>query len=1404
MPRRYFNWKLAVVLLIGLVVLGVTAYGLRQWHRGRRAEHGLEAGNKAYQEHNWPEAARNFGRYLAVNHDDVDVLFKYAQAQLNIRPVRRNNIQQAVAAYRSVLRLDRDNRAAVVQLAGLYLQMAMPGEAELIVQRQLQNEPGTGDDQEPAARTSQDPELRRILAIALARQRKFTEAAEELRSIIADCSDHVPAYESLGQLVEHQPEHFSDEPEHWFDEAVKNNPSSALAYIVRGAYHLRKKQTAEGLADLEHAEELDLSDPATRLRLAVEFVNAQAFDKAENQLKAVRELEPANQMLWRTWAQLALKSQSPEQMRQVAEDGLKELSSQPWDFIQAAAELFIRAGQFSRSAECISLMREKEIAPVATAFLEGLLAERQGNLLEAVRCWRRTTELGDKSPRVRLALASALSRWGDRQSALRQLQVLVSEEPAFLDGHLALARLLAQTGNWSEATNQARAAARISPNRLDAVLLYVQARMELLARNQTDANSPMWSEIEQQLHRLDDATGGAVEVKLSQFQLAMQRHDFAGAEALLAELKKSAPSEVKIALAQVELLTAREKNDEAISVLRKTIGEFPEAIGPVQNLAILLAGQGNHQECEAAIKEAMARIDQPVVRRQLGLLLTQFYLSRQEHEKMYDFLSGLALEMPNDIPVKRQLLRCERVLNNSAEAQQLVDDIKSVEGEHGWQWRYEQARLWFPGDDFKTHYSQVISLLGQNLLENPDDQACRRLLAATYDKAGELQLAISTYREALSRSPDDLSVIIPAAAALYKAEEYEQADEILRRASQLKLNHPQLRKLQFRSYLRRGQLGLASDILEDFVIKDPNNRNLLLSLALLKMQQQELDEAGELLAKLTEQEPNSLAVASGRIRLNIERDRPEEALRICSEMVANLGNVSAYILRARTLASLGQIDKAVQDLEHAGSLEPDNVNVWAASSDFYHGIGRPAKARDSIEQALLVAPDNIEVQKRSILLFLQSGNAELARRARDILDKALQSNPADTQLRMFKARLLVAEGTAPATEEAALVLKKIVEEHPMNNQAWVLLGQISLKQGQAGKAADAALRGLANKPDDKGLLLLKARAEAERSPVLAIPTLKALRELYPDDVDVLLLLAEVYISADECGKAVELLSGQLDARKGTPDERRIAIELAVALYKNGSKAEAGERFDSLSRLAADDPAPLLAQVRVLKDDRLWSRLSERVEKWCHNHPQDTQTPITVADSIAVVNEDEARKTAEKLLGGVLARKPDYLPAMNRLATVFQVMGRSAEASTLYRRILVLQPDNIVAMNNLAWILCNEQGNYQEALELAQRGLQKAPNYADLIDTRGVIYFQLGDYDRAVQDFSRCLELYPDNFPAVAASHLHLGKALAKLGQRDRAIESLQNALAANSKVDTLSPAEIAEAQRMVKELREEQ
>ena len=97
-------------------------------------------------------------------------------------------------------------------------------------------------------------------------------------------------------------------------------------------------------------------------------------------------------------------------------------------------------------------------------------------------------------------------------------------------------------------------------------------------------------------------------------------------------------------------------------------------------------------------------------------------------------------------------------------------------------------------------------------VEAADDQASRVLMARAYERAGASKLAISTFREALNRSPDDLRVIIPAVAALYNAKEYEQAEQILTRASEQKLSHPLLSELQLQDHLRRGQLDQASGI----------------------------------------------------------------------------------------------------------------------------------------------------------------------------------------------------------------------------------------------------------------------------------------------------------------------------------------------------------------------------------------------------------------------------------------------------------------------------------------------------------------------------------------------------------------------------------------------------------------
>jgi len=1408
MPQRYFNWKLAIVLVIGFVILGSIAFGLRQWQKANRAEQGFVLGNKAYDEQRWEDAANDLGRYLQAERDDVPALLKYADALLKIRPSKRSNIQQAIGAYRAVLRADKNNYEATMQLTEIYLMMGMAGEAELIASRQLE--------------TNDDPKLRRMLALALARQRKFDEAAAQLKAVIQEHPDQILAYETLGQLIELRPEDFPDSPASWFDGAVNNNPSSALAYIVRAGFHRRSKDIAKALTDLEQAEQQDLSDPEVLLRLAEEFINADILDKAEEHLAAVQtatltdatlqssSLRSTSQGLWRIWALLALKSKSQEKMLEIAETGLKELSSQPWDFMPLATELFIRGGRLGRAADCISEMNLKDVSPVAVAFLEGLLAAERGNLFEAVKYWQQSIGLGNTSSQVRLVLASALSRLGNTQLALGHLRKLVSERPELFTGRLALAEMLAQTGNWTEAAEHAATAMRLSPENLRPVLVYLQARMQLLAvssagepiRQAQGRNEQMWQDIEKRLSALEEANNGAIEVKLMQLQLARQQGNFTDAEALVTQLKKDHPPQVWIVMAEVELLSAQGKIDEAVLLLGEMIEEFPDSVELVRYLAILLAQQGNEEKCEATVKEALIRIEQPIAHRQLGLLLARFYTQWNQKDNAYTLLDALAQKLPDDIPVKRRLLLCEQVIKDPEKAQQLVDDIKSLEGEDGWQWQYEQARVWFAADDFEARYPQIVTHLQENLLANPSDQASRMLLAASYERAGELQLAISTYREGLSRSPDDLNIIIPAVASLYKAREYDEAEQLLNRASAAKLYHPQLQQFQLQSHLRHGQLSLASDILQDLLSDDPNNQTACLSLALLNMQQEKFDEAEELLAKLKIQEPNSLTIAAAQVQLNIRQNKTTEALRLCDEIVNNLNNALAYIFSARTHASLKQTDKAIEDFEHAAAIEPNNIEVWIARSVFYNSIGRPDKAFADIQQALSLDPSNIRIQKQAISLFLVSGSRERVLQGKTILDEALQSNPDDIDFQLFKVGSLLTDGTAPAIKNAERILRKMTEDQPEISRPWVLLGEILLRQGQAGRAMDAALRGLANKPNDRTLLLLKARAEAVRSPILAIPTLKVLREVDPNNTDATLYLANVYIAVGEPEKAVNLLKSQLVSRIGTAEERRIKIALAVALHKNGDKADAQKEFDSLFRSEPNDLSLLLAQVRLLKDDQLWDQLSRKVAEWYQKHPKDSRTLMNIAKNLVTSGGSEAGETAEDIFGMILKNDPDSTEAMTELAILLYTLGRPDEAILLYQKALQLEPDNLIVINNLAWIMCEGQNKFQQALELAQRGLKIAPDFIDLIDTRGVAYYRLGEFDKAVEDFTTCIKLYPTETPASVASRFHLARAFAGLGQRDKAVEHLNQVLELDGRIGGLLTADLAEAKHLLKQLRE--
>ena len=1388
MVKRYFNWKLAIVLVIGLVIVAATAYGLRQWRRTSRAGNALEIGNKAYDEKQWQKVAENLGRYITINSNDIPALLKYAESQLNIRPLKSGNIQQATGAYRNVLRVETGNFEAAKKLAELYLRMAMPGEAELIARRALE--------------INKDAELRMILASSLASQRKFDEAYSEFKDIIESSPDYVLVYEAVSQLNRQKPDVSSQTPQDWLNLAVKNNPSSAMAYVIRANSYLMERDFENALADLAQAEKQDVTDSKVRLSLAMALINANAVDRAEEQLKALRAVDPTDQSLWQVWARLAQKSGSKEKMLETADAGLKELSYQPWDFMLVAAELFIRGNNMDRAEECISKLRQKDISLPTVAYYEGLIAEQRGRHLEAIKCWNQAIESGNKDPRVRLTLALGLSLVGDQQSALKELKTLVSENPGFFEGYLSLARLSAQIADWSQVEESAQMALQLSPSNFDAILLLLQSRIEMLPPNAANQQPQSVKAIEDQLAKFEKTPNQIVGVNLLKLRLAMKLGNFSKAAGLITELKNDDPNNVRIALTEVELLFAQNKKDDAISVANSIVGQFPDSMEPVMTLASLLDQQDNREKCQAVVEDALTRIKAPQSQRQLSLILVKFYEKWQQQENAYNLLDKLASKFPDDIAVKRQILGFEMKDKKFEKAQQRISEIKALEGEKGWQWRYEQARLWFSGDDFQNRQVQIISLLKENLLANQTDQASRLLLATTYEKVKDSQSALSIYRQALEISPQDIRVIIPVISALYRAGEYDEADKILNRAEAEKIYHPDLQGFQLQSYLREGQLDSASALMDEVLIKDPNDQDVALSLALVKMRQNKFDQADEILGKLKAKTPDSFSVIFAQIQSYVLQGKGEEAVKLCNETVAKFNNVESYILRSKTFASLNQPDKAMQDLDHAAEAEPNNIAVWVARSDFNVSTNQFNKAAEDINHALALTPDDLQIQRRAISLFLMSSDQGIVQQGKDILNKALEANPQDSELLIYRSRLLIAEGTSPALAEASDILQKITENQPKSDMAYVLLANLLLSQGQSSKAMDAVLRGLANNPNDKQLLLLKANVEAGQSPVLAIPTLSALRAMDPNNLEITIKLANIYVAANENSKAISLLRQQLNICEDDVSRQRCNATLAVALFKDGKKEESEKILNSLSESDPNNSNILLIQVGLLSEDGRYEDIMTKANNWSQRQPQDPRTLIAIAEGLAATPDknEKAFDIAEKILRMVIAKNPDNTRAIQSLAILLQVGNRESEASALNQQILKSDPNNVVAMNNLAWALCEEQGKHQQAVELANKGLKIAPQYVDLIDTRGVAYYRLGEYDKAIEDFTVCSKLYPAGTPGRVNAFFHLARTYAAAGNKSKAIEYLNNTLNIQKQSGGLSPDYLEQANELLETL----
>jgi len=1362
MAKLRFNWKFALALLLTLTVLAVTAVLTRAWRRSYRAEQGLTLGTQAYQQGQWDQAAQNLGRYLARVNDDVPVLLQYAQANLNIRPRKIGSIQQTIAAYRTILRLEPGNTQAAIPLIDLYLnELNTPGEATLIADKVLAIQDNVA--------------IRISRAKALIRQRSFEDAARELRNVIDDHPDQISAYNVLGNLFREHPDDFPDEtPVNYLDQAVANNPDSSLAYINRAIFYLRQGHPDRARTDYDQARQLETTSPQTLLSLAAVAMDLGLLQQTAGYLDTIEERDPANEGLWLRRAQLAQRHGDPQQMRETAEAGLKALGERRWDFLPTAIDLLVDAGQFDRAQQCINELRHADVNVPILYIFEGRIAQQQHRFFAAASCYRKAIANNHNTFTVRSHLADTLISIGDMRGAIQTLREFLGSHPDNHAAHLALGSVLIRNGDYTGAAEQGSLAKQLAPTNLAGHLLYARARLQLLQINETPLDDPAWAEIEHELKRLAEAAPDATPVQLLQIQWRTACQQFQQAGRLLAQLKEKAPSGIQIGLAEANLLQAQGQTAQRADCLHSLIEQFPQESRPVRLLALMLA-KSDPDQSQLLLQEAIERIEAPQSQRDLCFVLAALHNARQQPQQALETLQNFSQQWPTDVRIRQALLHLVHTAPNE-QAQKWVDEIKTIEGPDGTIWRREQARLWLQAPQFDQHYSQLLVLLKENMRYDPADDETLLLLGAAYQKAQELELAVTTYEQAYERAPDNLNVIVPFVTALNRAQEYVKADRIIHQAAQRKLAHPALSRLKLESFLGQHQIEAGVHLLQSIMQETPENDEVKVLLARLKAQQGQFEQALALLDQTDTEGPAALSADMIRIQIYLAQHKPQKALTRCNQLVTDQHDANAYLIRAQTLIQIGNSKAALADLQIVLDDPATKAPSLLQAGELYTRLNATDQAVKAARQAMDRLPDDLTIKEAGLSILLTAPDTR--DQARQLLDEALLSHPAEPGLNVLKARSLLAQGDSNSIEQARRLLEQVTQNTPRHTQAWSLLGTLALQHGQPGEAADLALRGLASSPNDKQLMLLKARAEAVHSPDLAVATLRACHEIYPHDIGVTLELAESYIKVEQPGRAIQLLEPQLE--QALPAERpRLQIVLAAARYKTGQKDQATQQLDTLASAMPDSPAPLVTLAKLLAQDQQWGQLQTRLLHWCDDPKCGRRAAKTITSTLAESPHAQARTVRENTLRHLCELEPENLHHCMMIAECLQLDQRFHEACQVYEQVLAKQHDYVVAINNLAWIYCQHLGQHQKALNLANQGLKIKPDYVDLIDTRGVIHSHLGESQKAAEDFARCVQLYPTWAPGRTGSYFHLGQALAELGQTEQATKTFALTLRAH-------------------------
>ena len=143
-----------------------------------------------------------------------------------------------------------------------------------------------------------------------------------------------------------------------------------------------------------------------------------------------------------------------------------------------------------------------------------------------------------------------------------------------------------------------------------------------------------------------------------------------------------------------------------------------------------------------------------------------------------------------------------------------------------------------------------------------------------------------------------------------------------------------------------------------------------------------------------------------------------------------------------------------------------------------------------------------------------------------------------------------------------------------------------------------------------------------------------------------------------------------------------------------------------------------------------------------------------------------------LYGKYLEKHPEDESVLYSLGVSYYYSDRIPEALSVMEDIVSRNPQSFDAMNFIGYTYAERGKKLDYAEELISRALELAPGRGYIIDSLGWVYYQKGDFTRALEYLLRASKIPPPD----AAILEHVGDVYEKLGRRELAAENYARAL----------------------------